>query len=126
MRVSIFAPVTLAATCALHLSLSSFVTMQDTPKLHIRFFNDSVRAANFYVDGKFACSVPANPEENDAYCDAEAAAGRHTVGVKVEKLSDHSCQLNVIHREGVEPGAEAHLSKGDRFRCISYAYDEGL
>jgi hypothetical protein len=28
------------------------------------------------------CSVPANPEENNAYCDAEISAGKHNLSVK--------------------------------------------
>lgn len=85
---------------------------EDAPKGAIRFFNDSAKAANFYVDGKLACSVPANPEENLAYCDAELGSGNHKVGVSGPKLPVQSCVVyGGFH-------TEAHLSKGDRFRCV--------
>jgi hypothetical protein len=50
---------------------------QDGPITLIRFFNDSSKAANFYVDGHFGCFIPANPEGNNAFCDVVAAIGRH-------------------------------------------------
>jgi hypothetical protein len=112
-----------AATFVLSLVLNSLSSAQNAPKGHVRFFNDSAKTANFYVDSQFGCSIPANPEENNAYCDAETAVGKHAVSVKGEKVRSQSCELYVVGREGVEPGAEAHLSKGERLNCMSYAYD---
>lgn len=86
---------------------------QDAPKAHVRFFNDSAKAVNFYVDSKVGCSVPANPEENNAYCDAEVSTGAHKLSLKGPKLPLQSCAVFV---GGL--GAEANLSKGERFRCF--------
>jgi hypothetical protein len=108
---------------AVWLVFGSHAAAQDAPKAHVRFFNDSAKAANFYVDSQFGCTIPANPEENNAYCDAGAAVGKHGVSVKGEKLRSQSCELYVVGRDGAEPGAEVHLSKGEHLRCISYAYD---
>jgi hypothetical protein len=96
---------------------------QGTSKALVRFFNDSAKAANFYVDGQFGCSVPANPEANNAYCDAETSTGKHAVSVKGAKLPSQSCELHAIGRDGRDAGAEAHLSRGERLRCLSYALD---
>ena len=106
------------------LAFGTFPAAGDTPKADIRFFNDSAKAANFYVDGKLACSVPANPEENLAHCDAEVSSGKHKLGVRGPKLQLQSCEVGV---GGVEVDdrscsaagghAEADLSKGERFRC---------
>ena len=93
------------------LAFGTFPAAGDTPKADIRFFNDSAKAANFYVDGKLACSVPANPEENLAHCDAEVSSGKHKLGVRGPKLQLQSCEV------GVGGHAEADLSKGERFRC---------
>ena len=98
---------------------------QDGPKSHVRFFNDSAKAVNFYVDGQFGCSVPANLEGNNAYCDTEAPVGEHSVSVKGARLRSQSCQLNVVRRDSAEAGAEAHLPKHERLNCFSYAYDSG-
>jgi hypothetical protein len=99
---------------------------QDGPKTLIRFFNDSAKAANFSVDGHFGCSIPANPEGNNAYCDAEAAIGNHAVSVTGAKLRNQSCDLYVTTPIGPGyAGAEAHLSKSDRLNCFSYASDSG-
>jgi hypothetical protein len=68
---------------------------EDPPKPYVRFFNDSAKAATFYVDGQFGCSVPADPEENNAYCDAEISSGKHALSVKGAKLSSQSCDLFV-------------------------------
>jgi hypothetical protein len=87
----------------------------DAPKVHVRFFNDSAKAVNLYVDGKVGCSVPANPEENDAYCDAEVRTGAHKLSVKGPKLPLQSCEVFVAER-----GAQANLSKGERFRCFGF------
>jgi hypothetical protein len=115
--------VLLAATFVLCLILGFLSSAQDAPKAHVRFFNDSARPANFYVDSQFGCSLPANPEGNNAYCDAETAVGKHAVSVKGERLRSQSCELYVVSREGVEAGAEAHLSKGERLNCMSYGSD---
>jgi len=112
----------LTATFVLCLILNSLLSAQDAPKGRVRFFNDSAKTANFYVDSQFGCSIPANPEENNAYCDAETSLGKHAVSVKGEKLRSQSCELNVVGREGAEPGAEAHLSKGERLNCMSYGH----
>ncbi len=111
----------LAATFVLCLILNSLSSAQNVPKGHVRFFNDSAKTANFYVDSQFGCSIPANPEKNNAYCDAETTVGSHAVSVR--KAPKQSCELYVVGREGVEPGAEAHLSNGERLNCMSYAYD---
>jgi hypothetical protein len=68
---------------------------QDAPKHNVRFFNDSAKAVNFYVDGQFGCSVPANPEQNSAYCDAEIRTGQHKLSVKGRKLPLQSRELFV-------------------------------
>ena len=86
---------------------------KDTPKVHARFFNDSAKAVNFYVDGHFGCSVPANPEENLAYCDKEIVIGKHRLSVEGPKLQHQSCDLFVV--QGTH--AEANLSKGERLHC---------
>jgi hypothetical protein len=75
------------------------VAAQDTPKPYVRFFNDSAKAADFYVDGQFGCSVPANPEKNNAYCDADSSSGKHTLSVKGPKLSSQSCETCSSHFE---------------------------
>jgi hypothetical protein len=108
---------------ALWLVFGSLATAQNEAKAHVRFFNDSAKAASFYLDGQFGCSIPANSQENNAYCDAEVAIGKHLVSVRGERLSSQSCELYAVGRNGAEPGAEAHLSKGEHFRCISYARD---
>ena len=92
---------------------------QDAAKAHIRFFNDSAKAATFYIDGQFGCSIPANPEDNLAYCDAETAFAEHTVSVKGATLRSQSCKLSIVVGGG-EPGGEEHLSKGERFRCFGF------
>jgi len=101
----------------LWLVFGSPAAARDAAKAHVRFFNDSAKAATFYIDRQFGCSIPANPEENNAYCDAETAFGEHSASVKGAKLRSQSCQLHVIH---AEPGAEAHLSKAERFGCFSF------
>jgi hypothetical protein len=103
------------------LVLSTLVATQDAPKAHVRFFNDSAKYANFYVDGKFGCSIPENPKESNAWCDAEASTGKHSISVKGVKLRDQSCELYVTYRGLGEPGAEAHLSKGELLHCLSFA-----
>ena len=103
---------------AVSLVCTSITAAQDAPKSHVRFFNDSAKAVDFYVDSQFGCSIPANPEENNAYCDVEAAMGEHTVHVKGARLPSESCAVYVESM-----GAEAHLSKGERFRCMSYVHD---
>src|SRR5215472_1237057 len=123
MRVPIIAAIPVAATFVLCLILNSLSSAQDAPKADVRFFNDSAKTADFHVDSQFGCSIPANPQENNAYCDAETAVGKHAVSVKGEKLRSQSCELYVVRREGVEAGAEAHLSKGERLNCMSYASD---
>jgi hypothetical protein len=105
------------------LVFGSVAAGQDSSKALVRCFNDSARAVNFYVDSQFGCSVPANPEENNAYCDIETSVGKHAVRVKGAKLLSQSCELYVLGRNGPDAGAEAHLSKGVRLRCLSYAVD---
>jgi hypothetical protein len=106
---------------AVWLVYCSFAAAQEAPKTYVRFFNDSAKSANFYVDGKFGCLIPANPEGNNAWCDAEAAIGKHSVSVKRGKLRGQSCELYVIDRGLAEAGAEAHLSKGALLHCMSFA-----
>ncbi len=74
---------------------------------YVRFFNDSSKTVYFYVDGKFGCSIPANPEGNLAYCDAEISKGKHTVSIRGSELRRQSCDLLID-----VGGAEANLSKG--------------
>jgi hypothetical protein len=90
----------------------SIAAAQDAPKPHVRFFNDSAKAVNIYVDGQMGCSVPANPEENNAYCDPEVSAGKHNLSVKGPRLPLQTCELFVG-----DGGAEANLSKGEILRC---------
>jgi hypothetical protein len=89
------------------------VLAQDAPKVHLRSFNDSEKAVDFYADGRFGCSVRANPEGNNAYCDAEIGIGKHTISAKGPKLSSQSCDLSV----GESTHAEANLSKSERLYC---------
>jgi hypothetical protein len=81
----------------------------------VRFFNDSAKAVNLYVDGQLSCTLPANSEGNLAYCDAKINDGNHKVSVKGPKLPSQSCDLSV--REFAH--AEANLSKGERLRCYT-------
>jgi hypothetical protein len=100
----------------------SIAAGQSTSKALVRFSNDSAKAASFYLDGQLGCSVPANPEENNAYCDAETSIGKHKVSVSGAKLRSQSCQL-YISRYGLGDSAEALLSKGEVLHCASYVYD---
>ena len=93
----------------------AFMLAQDAPKAQGRFFNDSAKAVNFYIDGQYGCSVSANPEENNAYCDAEIGTGKHTLSVKGPKLTSQSCEIFV----GANTHAEANFSKGERLYCRS-------
>lgn len=77
---------TLLFLFAVWLFCSSFAPAQDAPKERGRFFNDSPKAVTFYLDGQFACSVPANPEKNNSYCDVEIGKGRHLLLVEGPKL----------------------------------------
>ena len=98
---------------AVWLVYGSLAAAQDLPTLHVRFFNDSAKAVSFFVDGQFGCSLPANPEENNAYCDAEIGTGKHMLSVKGPKLSSQSCDIFVgenTHGEGI-------LSKAERLHC---------
>ncbi|HTS06071.1 MAG TPA: hypothetical protein VMP68_10855 [Candidatus Eisenbacteria bacterium] len=95
-----------------------------SPKPIIRFFNDSARYANFYIDGKLGCFVPANPKESNAWCDAEASVGKHNVSVKAVKIREQSCELYVTDHGIAAPGAEVHLSKGEFLHCMSFATDK--
>ena len=85
---------------------------QGTRQPHVRFFNDSAKDVKIYLDGRFACSIAANPEGNNAYCDAEVAVGQHVLSIAGAKLSRQSCDVYVG-----SGGAEANLSKGEIFRC---------
>jgi hypothetical protein len=80
---------------AVWLVCASIAAAQDAPKRNVRFFNDSAKAVNFYVDGQFGCSVPANPEENNAYWDPEIRTGQYKLNVKGRKLHIQSCELFV-------------------------------
>jgi hypothetical protein len=114
MRIAIIRAIQLAATVVLWMILNSLTSAQDVPKAHVRFFNDSARAVNFYIDGQFRCAVRANPEGNEEYCDTfEATIGKHTVSIEGPRLPDQSCDLYVA-----QEGAEAHLSKGGRLHCF--------
>lgn len=93
---------------------------QDAAKAHVRFFNDSAKAVTFYIDSQFGCLIPANPEENRACCDADTPLGEHNLSVKGTNLRSQSCEIHVIGAD-LELGAEAHLSKGERFHCFSYS-----
>ena len=105
------------------LVFGALAAAQDGPKTLIRFFNDSTKAANFYIDGQFGCSISANPEGNNAYCDAEATISNHTLSVKGAKLRSQSCELYVVTPGGPgDPVAEAHLSKNERLNCFSYRH----
>lgn len=106
------------ASLAVWLVYVSLAAAQDVPKPHVRFFNDSAKAVDFYVDGQFGCSIPANPEGNDAYCDAETDIGKHKVSVKGAKLPIQSCDLYLGRA-----GAEAHLSKAEHLNCLSLVYE---
>jgi hypothetical protein len=105
---------------AIWLVFGSLAVAWQAPKPYVRFFNDSAKYTNFYVDGKFGCFVPANPGESNAWCDAEAAIGKHLVSVKGAKLPDQSCELRVTDQGLAEPGAEAHLSQGELLHCFTF------
>jgi len=105
---------------AVWLVLGSSVTAQEAPKTYVRFFSDSAKAANFYVDSQFGCSIPANPDEKNAYCDAEVAVGKHSLSVQGPKLRRQSCEIYIADRGLAEAGGEAHLSKGERLHCITF------
>ena len=77
------------------LAYGSIAAMRNAPNSYVRFFNDSAKAVDFYVDSEFGCSVPANPEENNAYCDAQISTGKHTIAVKGAKLAGQSCEIFV-------------------------------
>ena len=89
-----------------------FAAAQDTRQPYVRFFNDSAKAVKTYLDGRFACSIPANPEGNNAYCDAEVGVGKHVLSIAGSKISSQSCDVYIG-----SGGAEANLSKGEIFRC---------
>jgi hypothetical protein len=96
---------------------ASSLLARDEPKVHLRFFNDSAKAVNFYVDGQFSCSAGANPEGNEAYCDTfEARVGNHTVSVKGTRLAHQSCDVYI----GTD-GAYVNLSKSEQLHCFSKA-----
>lgn len=102
---------------AVWLAYPSLVLTQDIPKVHLRFFNDSAKFVNFYVDSQFSCAVKSNSEENEAYCDTfEATLGKHIVSVKGSGLTRQSCDVYVS-----ADGAYVNLSKGERLHCFSYA-----
>jgi hypothetical protein len=98
---------------AVSLVFGSLAAAQDAPDSYVRFFNDSTKAVNFYVDGELGCAIPANPEGNLASCDAEIGSGKHTLTIGGPKLPRQSCDLLV----GEGTHTEANLSKGERFRC---------
>jgi hypothetical protein len=98
----------------------SIAAGQTASKALLRCFNDSVRAVNFYVDGQFGCSIRANPEENNAYCDVEIPIGKHAVSVQGARIPSQSCELYIADRGLAEAGGEAHLSKGERLNCMSF------
>ncbi|MFY9852782.1 MAG: hypothetical protein WAK26_02755 [Terracidiphilus sp.] len=106
----------LLAPYAVWLVYCSLAAAQDAPKAQVRFFNDSAKAVGFYVDGQFGCSIPANPDGNNAYCDAEAAIGKHKISVKEARLPIQSCDLYLGRA-----GAEANLSKAERLNCFTIA-----
>jgi len=108
----------LTSVFVLWLVFGSLASAQDAAKAHVRFFNDSAEAATFYIDSQFGCSIPANPEENNAYCDAEIAFGEYSISVKGAKLRSQSCKVSIAIGDP-EAGAQAILSKGERFRCFS-------
>jgi hypothetical protein len=121
MRVMVIPATLLAVTFALCLILNSFSSAQGAPKAHVRLFNDSTRAVNFYIDGQFSCAVKANRDGNEAFCDTyEAKVGKHTISIKGVRLRGQSCELYVADRGFAELGAEAHLSKGELLHCMSF------
>ncbi len=101
---------------ALWLVYATFVSAQEPQKVHLRFFNDSAKFVNFYVDGQFSCAVKSNPEENEEYCDTyEATVGKHTVSIKRAGLPHQSCDVYVSAE-----GAYVNFSKGQRLHCSSH------
>jgi hypothetical protein len=102
---------------AVWLVFASFAAAQDAPKVHLRFFNDSAKAVNFYVDGQFSCYARANPEGNEEYCDTfEARVGNRTISIKGARLPHLSCDVYVS-----TDGAYVNLSKGESLHCLSHA-----
>ena len=102
---------------ALCLVYATFVSAQEPRKVRLRFFNDSAKFVNFYVDGQFSCSARANPEGNEEYCDTfEARVGKCTVSVKGAGLPHQSCDVYVS-----TDGAYVNVSKGERLHCFSEA-----
>ena len=107
---------------AVWLVYGSLAAAQGVPNPHVRFFNDSAKAASFFVDGQFGCSVSANPEGNNAYCDAEIGTGKHTLSVKGPKLSSQSCDIFVSENTH----GEGNLSKAERLYCRSVLGKDAL
>ena len=97
---------------AVWLAFGSPTAAQEGWGPYVRFFNDSAKTVNFYVDGGFGCSIPANVQGNLAYRDAEISNGKHTVSMRGTNLRGQSCDVFVD-----VGGAEANLSKGGIFRC---------
>jgi hypothetical protein len=79
--------------------------------------SNSVKPVEFYLDGKFECSVRGNPEGNNEYCDGESLLGQHTVSTKGEGLDDESCKF-FIGRLG---GAYVNFTKAGHLNCFSFS-----
>ena len=87
----------------------------DAPKVQVRFSNDYAKSVEFYVDGKFECSVHGNPEGNNEYCDSDSLQGEHTVVAKGEGLDPQSCKVFFIKKLG---GVYINLTKAGRLKCM--------
>jgi hypothetical protein len=87
----------------------------DAQTFQLRFSNDYAKAVEFYIDEKFGCGVPANPEGNNAYCDAKTSPGEHTVTVKGEGLSSRPCKFYIVRPEG----AYVNLTKAGHLGCMN-------
>lgn len=81
----------------------------------VRFSDDYPKAVEFYIDGNLRCRVPANPEGNNAYCDANASLGEHTVTAKGEGLTPLPCKFYIARPNG----AYVNLTKNGHLGCFN-------
>jgi hypothetical protein len=82
----------------------------------VRFSSDYAKPVKFYVDEQFVCSVRANPEGNNEYCDAQIPQGEHTVSAEGEGLAHQSCKIDIVELDGW-----VNLTKAGRLNCFSSA-----
>ena len=94
----------------------AIASVADAPNVKVRFSNDYSKPVEFYVDGKFMCSVRGNPEGNNEYCDGESLQGEHEVVAKGEGLNHQSCKCFFIKKLG---DVYINLTKAGHLNCFS-------